>query len=69
MDAVDETGWVERVGLARPRRAAADIDGGDCVRLGQHDGDAGSGAAIFGVADADARDVGDEVARAGSANT
>ena len=52
---------LEQVGLARGRRAAADVDSGD-GRLGEHDGgDARRETGIVGLPDQNAGDVGDQI--------
>ncbi len=66
VDLRNQAGGIERVGLARPRRAAADIDRRHRRGLGQHDRHPGPHLSIFGIADADAGDVGDEIARSRS---
>ncbi len=58
---VDIGNRIERISLAGAGRTAALLDGGD-RRLGRHHhGDAGDNAAILGIADGEAGNVGDEV--------
>ena len=52
---------VEQVGFARAGRAAAHVDGRGRGLVEQDRGHAGGEAGVVGMADPDARDVGDEV--------
>ena len=61
VDALDGAMRLEQVGLARGRRAAADVDRRH-GRLGEHDGgDAGGETGIVGLSDQNAGDVGDQI--------
>jgi hypothetical protein len=61
----DEVGEGEDIGFAGAGRAAAGVDGGGMGVGAKDDGAAGGGATVAVVADADAGDIGDGVARAG----
>src|SRR5690606_28939324 len=56
---------LQRVGLARARRAAQHLHRGDARVVGQHHGDAAFQLRILDIADLEAADIGDEVSRAG----
>ena len=61
VDALGGAMRLEQVGLARGRRAAADVDGRD-GGLGEHDGrDTGGETGIVGLSDQNAGNVGDQI--------
>ena len=61
MDPLDERMGGERVGLARRRAAAADVDRHRDGCIGNDDGNARSRVGVVGVADTQARDIGEAV--------
>ena len=65
VDPLDRLLGREQVGLARPGRAAHHVDRGDRRLIADDDGHARLDPRIVGIADAEAGDVGEEVAGAG----
>lgn len=57
MHLLDQTGGMERIGLACAGRSAANLAARHRARLAEHDGAAGQADGIGGVTDADAGDV------------
>ena len=66
VDRLDRIVRLEQVGLARARRAAQNLHAGDRRLVADDHGDAGFQPVVGGIADAQAGDVGDEVARPGA---
>ena len=61
MGLAGESGRIKRIGLPRPRRAAAELDHGLGGLVRQHHGDAAQEPGILGIADSKAGDIGDQV--------
>jgi hypothetical protein len=61
VDAFDEAGGIERVGLTSAGRSAPHVASGNDGRIGYQDGHAGTGRLILGIADLNPADIGDEI--------
>ncbi len=61
VDAVDQAGGVEQIGFGRARGATGSRHRGDGTARGENHGDARAHAPVFGVADRQSWNIGDEI--------